>query len=67
LKKSGLEYPLQERLIDSRGKCPAYEEYKVKLKKEFAQKPIADLVEAKESGKKPAELLTKEAELLKDK
>ncbi len=41
--KNRLEYPLQERLIDSRGKSPIYEEFKEKMKAESLRKPIKDL------------------------
>jgi len=42
-KKNGLEYPLQDRLIDSRGKSPIYEEFKDKMKAESLRRPIKDL------------------------
>ena len=55
-------------MIDSRGKCPVYEEYKDKLKAESLRKPIKDLVKPdRMSNANKSDLLTKEAELIQDK
>jgi hypothetical protein len=35
----GLKYPLEQRIIDSRGKCPVYEEYKARMRRESMQVP----------------------------
>ena len=32
-----MKYPLQERLIDSRGKSPVYEEFKARFRRESMQ------------------------------
>lgn len=63
-----LEYPLQDRLIDSKGMCPVYEEYKEKRRKELNEKPVADLHKKSlfEKGG-PKELVPIEAELIQDK
>ena len=63
-----LEYPLQDRLIDSKGMCPVYEEFKLKRRKELSEKPVADLQKKslfEKSG--PAELVPIEQELVQDK
>ncbi len=41
-----LEYPLQERLIDSRGKSPAYEDFKDRLRYQSSVKLVKDIKQA---------------------
>lgn len=63
-----LEYPLQERLIDSRGLCPVYEEYKENMRSERNKKPIKDLhKKGVFDPDEPKELITFEEELQEDK
>lgn len=62
-----LEYPLQDRLIDSRGMCPVYEDYKDRLRDESMHKPIKDLVKKGVfDNTETKELITLEDELKED-